>query len=177
MSTNRQPDSKPTVRENGIFRGALYIYEANGEIVLASEIKAILATCPEAARMDHLSMRRFVTRGWLDHDERTMFADIGQLPPASITVWREGHLVERKTYWRLPRPVQTRADPTELRETFFDVVERHLQSDAPVATTLSGGLDSSSITCALARGLGMADRVHAFFHSTTRHAGRVVVDR
>ena len=24
MSTNRQPDSKPTVRENGIFRGALY---------------------------------------------------------------------------------------------------------------------------------------------------------
>ena len=140
----------------------LYIYEANGEIVLASEIKAILATCPEAARMDHLSMRRFVTRGWLDHDERTMFADIGQLPPASITVWREGHLVERKTYWRLPRPVQTRADPTELRETFFDVVERHLQSDAPVATTLSGGLDSSSITCALARGLGMADRVHAF---------------
>ena len=23
MSTNRQPDSKPTVRENGIFRGAL----------------------------------------------------------------------------------------------------------------------------------------------------------
>ena len=25
MSTNRQPDSKPTVRENGIFRGALQL--------------------------------------------------------------------------------------------------------------------------------------------------------
>ena len=29
MSTNRQPDSKPTVRENGIFRGALQSKRVN----------------------------------------------------------------------------------------------------------------------------------------------------
>ena len=140
----------------------LYLYEANSEIILTSEIKAILATCPEAARIDHLSMRRYVTRGWLDHDDHTMFANISQFPPAGITVWRDGRVVARKTYWRLPRPVPTHHDLMELRETFFDVVERHLQSDARVATTLSGGLDSSSITCALARELDMAERVDAF---------------
>ena len=31
MSINRQPDSKPTVRENGIFRGALKEFDSEEE--------------------------------------------------------------------------------------------------------------------------------------------------
>lgn len=141
----------------------LYIYEANGEIIFASEIKAILAARPaDIAQIDNVSMCRYVTRGWLDHDERTMFNGVFQLPPAVYTVWHAGKILERKTYWTLPSPASKRHDPVELRAMFFDAVERHLQSDVPVATTLSGGLDSSSITCTLAHGLNMADRVNAF---------------
>lgn len=140
----------------------LYLYEAGSELVLASEIKAVLASRPEAGKIDDLSLRRYITRGWLDHDARTMFSRIRQLPPASVTVWRGQGRVEQRIFWRPPVPHARRHDPADIRDGFIDTVERHLQSDAPVATTLSGGLDSSSITCGLARALGRADRVHAF---------------
>ena len=40
MSTNRQPDSKPTVRENGIFRGAL---KAEQAIKTNTQLKSLIA--------------------------------------------------------------------------------------------------------------------------------------
>jgi asparagine synthase (glutamine-hydrolysing) len=53
----------------------------------------------------------------------------------------------------------------EAEEGFYDAilgaVDRNLISDAPVGTTLSGGLDSSSIL-GLSRALGKAEELHSF---------------
>jgi asparagine synthase (glutamine-hydrolysing) len=54
-----------------------------------------------------------------------------------------------------------------LRDTFLKSVELHMRSDVPYAATLSGGIDSSSIVCAM-REVSNAP-VHTFsFHAATK---------
>ena len=59
-------------------------------------------------------------------------------------------------------PSRNNYNPAVIRDLFVEIVDSHLQSDVPVAATLSGGLDSTSIICALSKNLKKHDEVHAF---------------
>ena len=76
MSTNRQPDSKPTVRENGIFRGAL-------KALLLQQWYDLSDPGLEEALCDRISFRRFVG----------LAGD--QAAPDHSTVWRFRQALER----------------------------------------------------------------------------------
>ena len=43
----------------------------------------------------------------------------------------------------------------------LDSVRRNIQSDAPIGTTLSGGIDTSAITC-LIKDLGKSKNFHTY---------------
>ncbi len=61
------------------------------------------------------------------------------------------------TYWEVPLPgtrVFEDKDREEFREKLSDSIRLHLRADVPLACFLSGGLDSSSIACLVARLLG-----------------------
>lgn len=141
----------------------LFCYRSlKGDLVFASEIKAILACYPEAAEENPLSVYRFIARGWLDFGEETMFRNITQLPRAAYSVWSLTKPRETVKFWDFPTPTNELVDPDQLREVFSKAVSDHMVSDVPIASTLSGGIDSTSINCTIVKTLGRGDEIHAF---------------
>jgi asparagine synthase (glutamine-hydrolysing) len=123
----------------------LYLASAGGRTLFASEIKALLAEPQLVPAVDEQRLAEYLLRGLHDHDERTFFAGITQLLPASFAVVDESG-VRTERYWA-PRLTSdpAAADPVAFRAAFKRAVERRLVSEVAVGTCLSGGLDSSSI--------------------------------
>lgn len=139
----------------------LYVAQHGDTLLFASEIKALLAFDGGVPRLNRHVLSRYITRGWLDDIPETLYEGIRSFPAAGLSVWREGH-GEHGHFWHYPVPQQNQTDLAVWRDTFIRVIEDHIQSDAMLATTLSGGLDSSAINSVLARTLGRARDVQAF---------------
>ncbi|MGF1477763.1 MAG: asparagine synthase (glutamine-hydrolyzing) [Geminicoccaceae bacterium] len=80
--------------------------------------------------------------------ERCLFSNVKKLPPAHALEWQDGAITTH-CFWRPPHEADIldgeaarRAIENELEE----VIGAQLMSDVPVATMLSGGIDSSLIT-------------------------------
>jgi asparagine synthase (glutamine-hydrolysing) len=141
----------------------LYTAEADGWLLFASEIKALLATGLVAAALD--------PRG-IDHvfaclcasPVRSAFAGVSPLPPGHRLAARVGepvHLArfaaavdfpDRGCERRAPTPRALAALADELSHALAGAVDRRLAADAPVAVYLSGGVDSSLLVALAARG-------------------------
>ena len=89
--------------------------------------------------------------GMEDDQAITFYKGIFRLPPAHcITVGP--HSVRIRRYWSPNLSQELRLSSDEeyaeaFRDLFVEAVRCRLRSVYPVATTLSGGLDSSSVTC------------------------------
>ena len=129
-----------------------FYYHLNRErFIFASEIKTLFND-PQTRRMaNERSVNIYLHYGLVQFEEETFFEGIKQLPPAHhLIVDTQGVRLQR--YWALDhnhfRPTIRDADAIdEFRHLFFDSVRLRLQSDVPVGTCLSGGLDSSAIVC------------------------------
>ena len=82
---------------------------------------------------------------------RTLFRSMQCLPPGHLLVFQNGHLDIRR-YWQLdyqPKVSLSFEEACEqLRALLTESVRLHLESDVPVGTLLSGGMDSSTIVAA-----------------------------
>ncbi len=129
-----------------------YFLDRRENLYFSSEIKALLPFVPERKIHTQLACD-YIAWNLLDHDDsQTMFENIKRLPPGHTLVWKAGQGIEVNRYWelRVPDPVSILpSHPLQLfhefRERFEYVIRLHLRSDVPVGTSLSGGLDSSSI--------------------------------
>lgn len=130
----------------------LYLTRRDGQVVFASEMKAILAVRPELRTPNLRSVYRYLVRGDLDLDAETFFHGIENLPAAHyVTLDREGR-GEPRPYWEpwAAEVPKSRAEAIAgFRELLFDAVRIRLRSDVPVGSSLSGGIDSSSIVAAI----------------------------
>lgn len=104
------------------------------------------------------ALAEFLAIGSYDHiPQRTFFREIHPFPAGGSTwIDRGAHAFAPERYWRFPvkpkkelRPFD-RTARTLFRRTFMEAVESQVLSDVPVAATLSGGIDSSSIVGAMA---------------------------
>ena len=147
----------------------LYYSRIGGDLVFASEIKALLAL-GVPARCHATRLFRFLENGVTDYGDSTMFAGIHQVEPAHIQVVRaspEVRLDSSDCYWRLdvtrppsgPRSADEAAH--RLRDAFLASIKLHLRSDVPLGTALSGGIDSSSIVAGI-RAVVPDARIEAF---------------
>lgn len=125
-------------------------------IVIASEMKAILAHPLMPCSIDDRALERFGKGNWHEDDELTFFQNIVRFPPAHAAWFGEdGREVRRWRYWT---PNYTQVDdsltPRQAVEKFADLMHRsvnmRLRADVPVGSSLSGGLDSSLIVGLLA---------------------------
>jgi asparagine synthase (glutamine-hydrolysing) len=140
----------------------LFYVRDSARLCFASEIKALFADPSIERRLDPCGIDHAFTF-WAPVGERTAFTNVKSLPVGHCAVV-EGGRMRSRAYWTLPRPAAEVAAgdddraidrwSDELRHELERSVRLRLQSDVPVGTYLSGGLDSSALTHLAARAWG-----------------------
>jgi asparagine synthase (glutamine-hydrolysing) len=124
-----------------------YATGAHGELLVASEIKALLASGLVRPVLNKSALAHYLKHLCVPASE-TIYTNIHILPPAHAMRYQNGQLtIER--YWDMPPPVSSvlsfQDAALEFQRLFNKAVERCLVADVPVGLFLSGGLDSSSV--------------------------------
>jgi asparagine synthase (glutamine-hydrolysing) len=126
-----------------------------GGIAFASEMKALFAHPELSARAHAQAVVDYVEGRFYEDTEQTMFEGVERLLPAhAMLVGDDGTIRRRWRYWT-PDYTAVRKDYREsdavdaFREHLERSIRMRLRSDVPVGTSLSGGLDSSTIVCML----------------------------
>ena len=127
----------------------------NGMLLFASEIRAVHALRNIPAEINHQRAYEYLVREYYDRNEETFFAGVNQLLPGHTlrydlatgqagtpAPWNHFNISENSD-------VSFEQAAEKIREIFLRSVRLHLRSDVPLAAMLSGGLDSSSIVCAM----------------------------
>jgi asparagine synthase (glutamine-hydrolysing) len=133
----------------------LYYAEKNGQLVFASEIKAILAHPLISRDLDYGALYRYFELKNISAPH-TAYADIRQLPPGHFLVWQAGEIKTCRSFWR-PKfnPVLegiTEEDAAHrLLELLEDAVKIRMQCDVPYGAYLSGGVDSTAVVALMCR--------------------------
>ena len=129
-----------------------YAFGPAGEFLIASEIKAILASGLVEPFLNLEALSHYLTRLHV-HPSHTIYANVHVLPPAHVLRFRRGRLtIER--YWQPPDVLEgiTMEDAVErFRHLFENAVGKQLVADVPVGVLLSGGVDSSTVAAVASR--------------------------
>jgi asparagine synthase (glutamine-hydrolysing) len=136
----------------------LYYALVGSGVVVASEVRAVLASGLVRPQIDQAALAGFLTFGSVP-EPATIIAGVRALPAGSVmcfdTERRSLSEVDRVSpvpVERMPQPVRDRETATRLVRTALErSVDRHLVSDVPVAVFLSGGIDSSIVAALAAR--------------------------
>ncbi|NBB87139.1 MAG: asparagine synthase (glutamine-hydrolyzing) [Bacteroidetes bacterium] len=147
-----------------------YHYAPGRCFVFASELRGVLAcegvprSINERRIADYLA---FVE----DNASYTFFDDIHRLLPAHTVVVQDTSL-DRQLYWSLSFPEQPsdrtlEHNASSFRALFLDAVHRRIRSATPVASLLSGGLDSSAILGVAHQATRLLDQTGGGLHAVS----------
>ncbi|MFE6646395.1 asparagine synthase (glutamine-hydrolyzing) [Nocardioides sp. NPDC057772] len=136
----------------------LFYTRAAGQLLFASEVKALYASPDVPRELDPAGLDQVLTL-WSAVAPRTVFRDISQVPPGSCLTFRGGVEVEHR-YWAPSFPpagaeelTDLEANAEALRTTLAAATRlRFERSDVPVAAYLSGGIDSAVTAGTIAAG-------------------------
>jgi len=128
----------------------LYYFSNGRSLILASEIKSILALDPSAAGMDQDRVRDFVSSGRIDDWTGTFFARVQPVNPGTLLIIRADQVASSR-YWTLRPSTDRSLTPAAAVDQLVAAVERHTPPDVSVGLSLSGGIDSATIAGILAR--------------------------
>lgn len=127
-----------------------------GHVLLASEIKSILASGLLRPRLDLDSIDAYLGLYYIPPD-RSVYENVHPLPPAHAAVWHADGRCDRWRYWA-PRyschDVDEREAVPHVRQLLTRAVERQTVADVPVGAFLSGGLDSTTIVAFMSQSGG-----------------------
>jgi asparagine synthase (glutamine-hydrolysing) len=139
----------------------LYLYERDGRLLFASEMKALLRSGEVPFELDPGAVDLFFHYQYVP-EPRTAVSGVRKLDAAHLLVvdvepWR----VEESCYWRMEDAPPLEGDaPALIREQLEEVGELITRADTPVGVALSGGLDSSAVAALAAR--HRPGELHAF---------------
>lgn len=117
----------------------------------ASEIKALFQLdISRAVRKKHVyDYLLYGTCENIHEPHTTFFESISQLEASHYFTLNAAGVMTKKQYWNLDFKTTAEIDEQKTEEQFMELfttsVKRRLRSDVPVGSSLSGGLDSSSI--------------------------------
>ena len=127
-----------------------FYYYAAGTFIFATEIKAILCL-PEVSNKPNDLTIAYYLQGTFQNQVDTFYQDISKLPPAS-RLEVDNNDISIQKYWTpdLDRTLKLNSDEEYAEaylEIFTEAINCRLRSNYTIGSTLSGGLDSSSIVC------------------------------
>ena len=145
----------------------LYYYERPGQVLFASEIKALLEHPAVPREVDPEALDLYLSLRYVP-GPRTMFRGIHKLQPGHLLIADEAGTRARR-YWELPRGELSPADAEQAGErlaerfvaTWDETVRLHLASEVPLGVFLSGGLDSTAVLAAMHR-VAPGERIKTF---------------
>lgn len=134
-----------------------YYFSTSGDLYFGSEIKQFTVLSEWKARINQGRVYDQLIYSFADHTDETMFSDVYQIPPGclfksdirAIKKDRNGKLEFQKWYIPAYEPFKGSFNDAVFRfkNLFHRSVNDHYKANVPVGAALSGGLDSSSITC------------------------------
>jgi asparagine synthase (glutamine-hydrolysing) len=130
----------------------LYFSAEAGGIRFASETRVLTDRAP--AEITRASVAAYLQWGACPED-RILFSQIEVLPAGHAMVIGADGKRETWSYWPARKKFRSPPDsaPQKIRGLLEQAVEEHLLSDVPVASFLSGGIDSSIVTALAAQKL------------------------
>jgi asparagine synthase (glutamine-hydrolysing) len=135
----------------------LYVYTNPDCFLFASEVKALLADPRVPCQPDEKGLIEILSFQ-NTYPGRTSFKDISLLEGGEIRVIQRGKAPSCRKYWTFQKPENfIRRDQEEtvsqLRDLVQTVIRDQLLSDVPVASYLSGGMDTGTLTAVASRSL------------------------
>ena len=138
-----------------------FVYDNNKKIfVFASEIKALWSV-GLGREFNKKMLFNFLTIGYTDNPnqpDETFYECVKKLPPACFLriKFQNEFLIEIEKYWnidleKVDGSISDGHAIQRFQELFTRSVKRRLRSDVPLGTSLSGGLDSSSIAATICK--------------------------
>lgn len=124
----------------------------------SSDVNALRGILPTAPQLNLERALTYLVRGTYDTGSDTFFSGIEQILPGSVlTICFDSSkqsLVYNSQRWytvdlRENQQITFEQAKEQVREEFLSSVKKQLRSDVPVGAALSGGVDSSSIICAI----------------------------
>jgi asparagine synthase (glutamine-hydrolysing) len=125
---------------------------ADGSILFASEVKALLAALPTKTLRKGV-VAEVMQFGYVNAPN-SAFTEVRQLPPATMAIWHHGDWSMR-TYWQPDYETEIQISYedalVETKKKIEAAVERRLISERPMGAFLSGGYDSTVVTALMAK--------------------------
>lgn len=144
-----------------------YAKRKNGDVVFASEIRAIRKFPEIDLSLNFQAIWDFPTFLWVPEPE-TVFNEIVSIPRGCVLRICNGNISLESYENKFKSSVELLCDEdiiAETRRVVTEAVRSRLLSDVPVGCFLSGGLDSSIVTTLAAQELGSIDTFCVGFES------------
>jgi asparagine synthase (glutamine-hydrolysing) len=136
----------------------IYLHQNPEGFYFASEAKSLLRVLPAVRQLDPVGLAEFSSCGCALQN-RTLFAGVSLLPPASRWTFSQGRLERQETYFRketwedLPRLGEAEFYE-QLKATFARIMPKYFRGRAQVGVSLTGGLDGRMIMACSGRSPG-----------------------
>ncbi len=148
-----KPQQRLLLARDRLGEKPLYYASLGGELLFASEAKALFEHPGLRRAVNHNALAPFLLLGYVPPPQ-TMFAGVEKLAPAEYLLLERGALC-KGIYWQ---PVMQSSDPPpyaeavkSVRAALLEAVEMQMMSDVPIGAFLSGGIDSTSIVALMQR--------------------------
>ena len=126
----------------------LYAHQSKESFYFAAEAKALLAADPSLRQVDSAALAEFISCG-CTLNNRSLFARIRVLAPASLLRFAQGRLAEESRYfeaseWESQEPLPLEEYYRQMRDTFARNLPRYFAGER-AGMSLTAGLDSRII--------------------------------
>lgn len=126
----------------------LFYTKVGTSLLFASEVKSLLKHPKVSANLDKEGLWQLFYLAPMKINGTSVFKDIYEVKPAHFGIYKNNNF-ELKKYWSLKAKDFIGSEKDAIENTRYlvsDAINKQLVSDAPLATFLSGGLDSSIIS-------------------------------
>ena len=130
----------------------IYYHEANGQLIFASEVRALLNTGLVPRRLSSAAVSGYLLFGAVP-EPLSLVENVHLIPAGHYLVWHNRKMRLTK-FWELrfeSEPMTEQEAAEIVRKSLEESMERHLVSDVPVGIFLSGGIDSTTLVALAAR--------------------------